>query len=201
MVTIEDKLNLFSKIIYDKANEKIKNKLEAAQKEEAEAIEKEAKAINEYKERISRDLLRKCKSSYEQEVFKASYEGQQQLINLRNTMINETLDSIKDRLTEFMNSKEYEEYIFSKIATTLENIKEDNFVTIYFNDADLNKFKEGLNKLKSKNNVEISPTGKDILGGYIVEDKNMRFRIDCSLDSSVEECVEKIGIKITEILV
>ncbi|MBU5484023.1 hypothetical protein KQI86_06745 [Clostridium sp. MSJ-11] len=199
MVTVEDKINLFSKIMQDKLSEKINAKLEAVKKEEEEVFGKEEKSIKEYKEKTFKDIERKCNSMYEQEVSKATFDKQEELTNLKETMIRETLDDIKNRLKEFINSENYEEYIFSRLNKTLEDMKDGESAFIYFNNEDLLRFEDKLAKYALGKNIEISNNSVNILGGYIVEDKLKRFRIDCSLDSSIEECIEEIGIKITDI--
>ncbi|MEW9097297.1 MAG: V-type ATP synthase subunit E family protein [Clostridiaceae bacterium] len=199
MVTIEDKINLFSKIMQDKVNEKINAKLEAVKKEEEEVFTKEEKSIKEYKEKTLKDIQRKCNSMYEQEVSKATFDKQEELTNLKEAMIRKTLDEIKNRLKEFINSDNYEEYIFSRLNKTLEDMKDGESAFIYFNNEDLLRFEAKLTKYALGKNIEISNSAVNILGGYIVEDKLKRFRVDCSLDSSIEECIEEIGIKITDI--
>ena len=201
LVTIEEKLHLFEKILYDKTNSKINDKLTKAREEINREIAKEEKAVQAYKEKITKEIYKKHKGNYEKELFKAKFEAEQELINLREELIKETVDGIKANLIQFINSKDYEEYIFSNIDNTLKNIKNENSLVIYFNNEDLKRFKERLEKEGLADNVQISSESKNILGGYILEAENMRFRIDCSLDSSIEECIEKVGIKITEILV
>lgn len=201
LVTIEGKINLFGKILYDKTNSKINGEMEKVREEINNQIVKEKKSIKAYKEKITKEIYKKYKGSYEKELFKAKFEAEQELINLKEDLIKETLEGIKTNLLELIKSKDYDEYIISNIKNTLKSIKGEKSVIIYFNNEDLKRFKEILEKEGLPNNVQISPLSKNILGGYILEDKDMRFRIDCSLDSSIEECVEKVGIKITEILV
>ncbi|CDI50517.1 V-type ATP synthase subunit E [Clostridium tetani 12124569] len=110
-------------------------------------------------------------------------------------MINEALESLKERIMDFTKSDEYTNYIKNHLDNTLKDIENKKGIIIYFNKKDLEKFK----KIINKDNVEVSNESKDIIGGYIIQDKNNKFRVDCSLETSIEECKEKIGISITEL--
>lgn len=201
MVTIEEKLNLFGKILYDKINSKVNDKLAKVKEEEENEIKKEEKLVEAYREKITKEIYKKHKENYEKVIFEAKFQAEQKLINLRKDFMNETVDGIKSNLLNFINSKDYDEYIFSNINNTLKGIKDESSLIIYFNNEDLKRFKDILENGGLPKNVKVSTSSKNILGGYILEDENMRFRIDCSLDGSIEECLEEVGIKITEILV
>ncbi|AVP53902.1 hypothetical protein K144313037_20960 [Clostridium tetani] len=195
MVTIEDKINLFSKIIYGEVDDKINSELDELENVEKDTIEKEEREVKKYRNKNIQSVEKKIKSKFEKEVFKLKLEEQQQLLNLKENMINETLESLKERIIDFTKSDEYINYIKSHLDNTLKDIENKESIIIYFNKKDLEKFKKVINK----DNVEVSNESKDIIGGYIIQDKNNKFRVDCSLEISIEECKEKIGISITEL--
>ena len=59
MTTIEDKISLFSKIIYDKVNEEKKERLEAFNKESEKKINLEKEKIEELKKLLQREVQKK----------------------------------------------------------------------------------------------------------------------------------------------
>lgn len=195
MVTIEDKINLFSKIIYDEVDEKINFQLDKLKKVEAETMEKEEKDIEKYKNKNTQHINKKSDSKYEKAILELRIREQQELLSLKENMIDEILYSLKKRLVDFTNSDEYVDYIKKYLDNTLKSIENNEGSIVYFNEKDKEIFK----KIINKKDVEISDETKDIIGGYILQDKNNKFRIDCSLDENVKECKEKIGISITEL--
>lgn len=195
MVTIEDKINLFSKIIYDEVDEKINFQLDKLKEVEAETMEKEEKDIEKYKNKNTQHINKKSDSKYEKAIFELRIREQQELLSLKENMIDEILYSLKKRLVDFTNSDEYIDYIKNYLDNTLKSIENNEGSIVYFNEKDKEIFK----KIINKKDVEISDETKDIIGGYILQDKNNKFRIDCSLDENVKECKEKIGISITEL--
>ncbi|MDU1442780.1 MAG: V-type ATP synthase subunit E [Clostridium cochlearium] len=195
MVTIDDKINLFSRIIYDEVNEKIKSKLDELEKIEEETIKKEEREIEEYRNRNIKKINEKAKSKLEKEILKLRVKEQKEILNLKENIINEVLYSLRKKVVEFTNSTEYMEYINRHLDNILKNIKSKNDIIIYFNKRDM----ERLSQFIREKNIEVSYETKDIIGGYIIQDKNNKFRIDCSLDKSIKDCKEKIGISITEL--
>lgn len=195
MVTIDDKINLFSKIIYDEVDEKINFELDKLKKVEAETMEKEEKEIERYKNKNTQDINKKSDSKYEKAILELRIREQQELLSLKENMIDEILYSLKKRLVDFTNSDEYVDYIKKYLDNTLKSIENNEGSIVYFNEKDKEIFK----KIINKKDAEISDETKDIIGGYILQDKNNKFRIDCSLDENVKECKEKIGISITEL--
>ncbi|KHO32615.1 V-type ATP synthase subunit E [Clostridium tetani] len=195
MVTIEDKINVFSKIIYGEVDDKINSELDELENVEKDTMGKKEREVKTYRDKNIQSVEKKIKSKFEKEVFKLKLEEQQQLLNLKENMINETLESLKERIMDFTKSDEYTNYIKNHLDNTLKDIENKKGIIIYFNKKDLEKFK----KIINKDNVEVSNESKDIIGGYIIQDKNNKFRVDCSLETSIEECKEKIGISITEL--
>lgn len=195
MVTIDDKISLFSKIIYGEVNNNIDSELEEIEKLEKETMLKEEKEIQKYRTKNIRESEKKIKSNFEKEVFGFKLEKQQLLLNLKQNMINEVLEGLKSRLIDFTNSDKYESYIKNHLDNTLKEIGNNDNIIIHFNKKDLEKFAKNINNT----NLEVSNDPKDIIGGYIIQDKNNKFRIDCSLETNIEECKEKIGISVTEL--
>lgn len=196
MVTIEDKIRLFSKIVYDKIDEELNEEMKKIEAEREEIIKKEETKIQEEKERALKEINRKSQLKAREIISKAKFDMKREILELREKIIDDTLKDIIDELNKYADTDEYKIYLYREIENNIGYINRKDFI-LYLNKKDFQKYKDDL---VQKFKIDVKCIDRDIIGGFIFNHKNNKLRIDCSLYSKVEKSRESIGIKITKLL-
>jgi len=202
MTTIEDKISLFSKIIYDKVNEEKNERLSAFSKESEKKINFEKDKIEKLRNKLQSEVTKKSNIKANAIVAKENLNKQREVLFLKDKLIKETLKNIGERLVEFALSAEYKTYFISSLRKTLKTIDNGHYYIILVK-RDYENFKSEIEVIleEHKNlDIVIEISEDDFIGGLILKDFEGKFRIDNSLDSALQESEEVIGVRVMEML-
>ncbi|MBU3128430.1 V-type ATP synthase subunit E [Clostridium tagluense] len=202
MTTIEDKISLFSKIIYDKVNEEKEGRLKDFRAEAQKRIDVEKEKIEELRRCLQRDVAKKSDIKANGIVAKERLKKQREMLFLKEKLIKEALENVGQKLVEFALLPEYKPYFLSILEKTLKEIDSGDYYIIILK-RDYEKFKREIGVVLSNysdRNVEIKISEEDFIGGIILKDIEGKFKIDNSLYSKLEESKEIIGVRVMEML-
>lgn len=202
MTTIEDKINLFSKIIYDKLNEEKEEKLKQFNEEAQARIESEKENIEKNKKNLQREIMKKSNTKANEIIAKENLKKQREILALKDKLVKSTLDEVKEKLFTYVSSEEYKNYFLGLLQKTLSEVEEGRYFIILL-ERDKERFKSEIEEVIKKYNgksVEIKISQEDFIGGIILKDFEGKFKVDNSLYSKLEESKEIIGIKVMEML-
>jgi V/A-type H+/Na+-transporting ATPase subunit E len=202
MTTIEDKISLFSKIIYDKLNEEKEERLRAYSEEALKQISAEKQSIEELKKNLQAEITKKANVKANEIVAKEKLNKQREILLLKNTLIKTTVEEIKHKLVEFVKSEEYKEYFLKVLQDSLKEAKESHCYIVVL-PGDYERFKKEIESAAGSTEgrrVEIKLSEEDFLGGIILKDFEGKFKIDHSIYSKISDCEELIGVKVMEML-
>lgn len=201
MVTIEQKLSLFSKLLQQDINNEISGKLalieeeyKQKQKEHNDAVDKEARLIVD-------KAIKKAEIKRTEMVSKAKMQAKKQAMTSKDKCVNLCMMHLKERVNEYVQSDAYEKYLFKTIdkMKDLEEIK--NQIIIYMTTEDIQRYKgqvidrlDGMGIESSK--IVIEACEMPILGGMIAEIPGENIRMDLSIRTLMEDyrplIVEKV---------
>lgn len=205
MITVNDKLKLFTKRI-----------IETKQKEYDEKVAKlEGEMLSEFAERketLLRDrvkyetsLLKGIKSERDQRLSNARSEKKRRLLLKRKEMIDSLIEGVKKYTIEFTNSDEYEKYLINTVKENINLIRTMDEFILYLREEDYLKYKDILRKLLLDGGIDlnkflINKYDSKILGGLVMIKKDGSTRLDLSLDAVIVENREYMGRLIYKIL-
>ena len=202
MTTIEDKISLFSKIIYDKVNEEKKERLDTFNIEAQKKINIEKEKINDLRLKLQRESQKKSSIKSNAIVAKEKLNKQKEVLLLKDNLIKDALESVHQRLVDFTRLDEYKFYFISGIRRTLKGRDKGNYYIVVLK-RDYDKFKSEIEDVLSEYNdynIEIKISEDDFIGGHLLKDHDGKFRIDNSIYSILQESKEIIGVKVMEVL-
>jgi len=197
MTTIEDKINLFSKVIYDKVNEEKEEKLKAFDESALEKITLEKKKIDELRKDTKISLDKKYNIKANEIIAKEKLNKQKAILAIKEELINNTLSEVKARLLYFISSKEYKNYFITLLDRIFNELEEGKYSLI----VDYKRFEEDIKSSINKYShidIKVETSNEEFIGGVILKDEKETFKIDNSLYYKLEECKEFIGIKVME---
>lgn len=189
MVTIEQKLLLFSKLLNQSMNHTFDEELKKLEKQYDEKIQKNKEEIDLEVE----EIIEKAKKNYEikknQNTSKSKVILKKEKMLLKEKYYNLFIDKLKTKLNLFVKSKEYENYLSNIIMNLNDELFSNYKVTIHLTKFDYDKYGEYIReKVKKRFNSDCSFSFLGtIIGGLIIENTEKNFRVDMSIDSILEE--------------
>ncbi|WP_291632660.1 V-type ATP synthase subunit E [Clostridium sp.] len=202
MTTIEDKISLFSKIIYDKVNEEKQEKLEAFSLDAEKKVNMESEKIEELRRGLQVEVAKKSNIKANRIVAKEKLNKQREILFLKEKLIGEALEGVREKLVEFVYSSEYKPYFISALKKTLVGIDKGNYYIIVIK-RDYEKFKSEIEVILngySDGNIEMKISEEDFIGGVILKDVEGKFKMDSTIYSALQESKEIIGVRVMEVL-
>lgn len=197
MTTVEDKLKLFAKIVFEKVEKESEQKVEEFSKNQDQLLESEKRNIIKESENLIKQTKKKAEDKRRQIISKANIDRQHALLKKRKEIFDRAIDDIRNLALLFTNQPEYAAFLEKCISNGLSKI-EDLELEILLKTSDIenygNTIKELLDKYKKPGmTVRIIGTEEDILGGCIFVNSCKTLRVDCSMASVIEDNRGLIG--------
>jgi len=202
MTTIEDKISLFSKIIYDKVNEEKEERLEVFASVAQEKLDIERGKIEELMRSLQIEVSKKSNIKANVIMAKERVSKQREVLLLKDKLVKDALEDVRQKLVEFVSLPEYKPYFISALKKTFERIESGNYYLIVLK-RDYERFQDDIEVLCLKypqRNVDIVVSEVDFIGGLMLKDFEGKFKIDNSINSKLQDCKEIIGVRVMEVL-
>lgn len=188
MVTIEEKLLLFSKLLSQSMDLKYKDELNKLQEEYEFKILDSKKEIDNLARETEIRAIKKAEFKLSEFKSKSKISVKKEIMNIKEKYFNIFMKNFKERLIDFIHSIEYKTYLnkcIMKLNNQLKSYEKIN-LNIYLSTKDFNKYGDYIKTEISKKH-SVSLVTKDIIGGFtaIIPSENIKF--DLSIDAVLEE--------------
>lgn len=205
MITIEDKLNVFRKLVLEKVQNEQQERLNEIYTENHEEMKTYQLKIEKERKEIVGKWIKKGKIEKKKIISKANLEKKKRNLNKKQEFIEKLVKSLKKEAFDFTTKKEYEELFQRILEDILIDLKDKECVTLYVMEKDLEKYKklilsEGKKYGFSESNLEILPSKEDMIGGIVGISKDMTLRIDSSMITMIEDHRKLIGRRVYDVL-
>ena len=192
MVTIEQKVLLFSKLIDQIMNTKFK---EALNNLEVEYIRKLEKDITDTDLEVKK-LIENAHKKKDLEISKAlstvKINEKKDYMLAKENCFNKFMDSLQSYIDEFIKTDSYKDYLLKLIGTMNPEKNQFNSITMYVTNNDYNKYYNLLSKELIKlgykeDSFTISVAKDNIIGGFFIDDNINKLRINSSIKSLLDD--------------
>lgn len=193
MVTIEQKLLLFSKLLHQSMDKKFAEELDEIKKQYKYKLQKNKEEVDKEVEAIEENARKKVELGNIESNSKAKINIKKESMAVKEKYFKILMVHLRDMLKDFVNSEKYKQYLLNllvKLNEEMSNFESDNLI-IYLNEKDNDKFGSLIKmELESKHNcsnITFKTINDSIIGGIIAEypDKNLRFNM--TIESVLEE--------------
>jgi V/A-type H+-transporting ATPase subunit E len=192
MVTIEQKLLLFSKLINNSMDKSLNEELKELEKQYDLKIKKSMDEANQMAKSIEERAAKKAEMKKTESLSRSKVIIKREIIVLKEKYYYTFMETFKKRLSDFIVSDKYKSYLKSLISS-LENLLnsygECNLV-IQLTENDKQRHAEfiesELSKNKSCKSIEFKTTN-DIMGGFIAVIPDKDIKMDLSIDAVLED--------------
>lgn len=187
MVTIEQKLLLFSKLINHSMEKDFKDELKELEKQYNLRFDSSKDEIDAAVQSIEDRAREKAEMRQTESLSKKAVNIKREILLQKEKCYYIFMEKLKSRLAEFVNTEEYKTYLLNLIKKI--NITDENCDwVIYLTESDNKRYSELIKEELKKNNINIEfKNSNNIVGGLIVIDKNKNTKIDLSIDSVLED--------------
>ena len=198
MITIEEKLNVFSKLVCEGERHKANEQIEKKQKHNDEIIKKHYENSIKKAEEIEQKRNFKANNKKKEIIARASMEVKKKIFRKKSELLNRLEKEVEDKAIEFVKTNEYELFLLNKLSKILLTIKEKENNSIYLTKKDLDRYEDKIiEKLDSlgnqKNKVILGKLDDNKIGGLVLINHDKNVRIDLSIKTILEESKDLIG--------
>lgn len=208
MVTIEQKLTLFSKLLNQDIKEEMDKKFNALEEEYQRRIAENKFLVDKEVAEIIEQARRRAELKKVELISKGKLASKKEMMLVKEELIARFMTALENKIKDFTKTEEYKLYLSTKFQE-LKSLKgSKNHLEVYLTPSDYemhqNFIKEGLVKIGLKEDkLSFNLSDQDMLGGFIIEDPVLRIRIDESIRTLIQdkkdEMIEKISLAIGEV--
>jgi vacuolar-type H+-ATPase subunit E/Vma4 len=202
MITINDKLDIFRKLIYEEEEEKYKKALKDLDEKARNLIENKKLEIEKKKEEMAKKEAILEETQKNRIISERRQELNSKLLLKRKEILEDLIASLKEKAINFTLTDEYKDAVIKSISEVLLKI-DDRDLIITITEEDRKKLESSIFNLAKVNNKSISistvPKSK-IIGGFIISDKEKTYNIDNSYKTIIEENRYEIGKRLYKAL-
>lgn len=200
MINIQDKVKLFSKIVYDKVQKENQDIVDQYNEKYGDLLNQKKQEYQQEAENIEKQSLKNIQAEETKILSKARMESKDMLLKKRQQLFDKTVDELVEYAKSYINDDiAYPVMLENKILEIVKKIENLDHVEFYMTTLDMNRLKVKLTKLDEFKNACFN-IDDSIIGGFIVIDKDKNIKIDESILSMIDESKEIIGQKLFEIL-
>lgn len=202
MVTIEQKLTLFSKLLNQELKEDVDKKAKELEKEyEAKITESKYRVDREAADIID-DARRRGEEKKIELISKGKMSSKKQAMLIKEEVVVRFIEALVERTRNFTAQPNYKVYLENTMKQLDELRNYENPLIVYMTEKDIslymNLVKNGLVDIGIKaEQIQFEEATSDILGGLIIADPILNMKIDMSMRSIIEESKERIVELIT----
>jgi V/A-type H+/Na+-transporting ATPase subunit E len=200
-VSVEDKIELFSKMIFKDIEELFAEKRLKA----AESFEQEKNRLLEEVEAKKKTILEEAEKRAEKDrkqlIAKAKSQVYHQLLDSRQQLISEIIELLIQEAKSFVSEEDYKGYLSRNLIKASAAFEKSGSLQLYFTKRDLEVLSEFINQQlalgKLKGRCVLKEAGQNIIGGFYAEDDKREMQVDYTLKSLIEENRELIGSSVS----
>lgn len=188
MVTIEQKLELFNKLLNQSMNLKYQEELDRLEKDIQSKVQISKDMIDKQAQEIEDRATKRAESKYAENISKSKVVMKRDIMSLKEKYFDILMNSLKIRLQDFVRSNEYKTYLYKNISKLNNELnKYDKLdLIIHLSQLDFNKYGDYITKEISKKH-SISLRTIDIIGGFIAEIPSKSIKFDLSINSVLDD--------------
>lgn len=186
---IEKKIDKMEKCCYELAKKELK-----ALKEENDINSEQVISvkIEDYKKELAKKYeyeVNKIVREYNKNLFNFEMNEKVKINNFKESLIENLVQKITNRFKNFVQSSEYEAYLYSNIENLLSKFKNNSI--IYLTDNDYYKFNKDI---ENKFGTVVKKMDNENIGGFIMINESEKISIDNTIKTNINEEIKKINL-------
>ena len=200
-VTIEDKIELFSKVIYGSIEEQSSQKRESLDEAYKKELEELSIDIEKRKVEFVEVAIAKAEREKVKLIAKANNNQQHVLLNKKQQAIQNVMERLQEMASAFTETQDYKSYMKKSIESIITTLGKSKQTTFYCMEKDIQVIEqimeEKLINMDNQLKYDIKKINYNIVGGIIAEDMVNLMQLDLTLKTLIDEYKDMVGSSIT----
>ena len=194
MITVEDKLEIFNKLVYKAEEEKCIREMEALEKRIETTLEEKKLELEKKAEAFIKRKNILANIQKNEMISQANENKKTNVLKTRESFLNDLMKSLEIKTKQFVQSNDYKPYLIKKISKVLNGLEEDK-VILLLNEEDIGLIQESIPILQEqfKKSISIEASKKNVIGGFMILDGDKTYNLDYSFKTIIEENRYEIG--------
>lgn len=204
MVTIEQKLSLFSKLLQQDISGEMSELMGQLEKEYEAKVKEHKQGVDLKAEEIIERAQKRAESKKVEYLSKAHMQTKREYMKAKEKQVNRFMAALSKQVEAYVVTDAYEAYL-EKIVVSCKDLNQESALVVYMTPKDLANHQVHVRKSFEKLGVladQLIFREKDaaMMGGLIIENEQRTMRIDLSIASRIREQKEMIIRRIFEAL-
>lgn len=190
MVTIEQKLSLFSKLLHRTMTEKFSEEMDTLKKEYDVKIRSNSEAVDREAEEIINRSVKKAEAEKVELLSRARIKAKREAMAVKDKYFGILMSNLRTEIDKFLLSDRYEPYLMGLAAELAGETQLSDSLVIYMKADDLARYGNSIKQIlvKSRNwDISFKEADDSIIGGFIAEDTKGHIRVNLSVDALLED--------------
>ncbi len=205
MITIEEKLNVFTKMVLGKVQVEYEEKYKEITKQNNEKIEEYKNKLADKKEKIIVNSIEKGKNEKNKLISQARLDKKRQILMKKQECIEKVINQLYKMAKDFSKTSEYKNFLVHILEEILPKLTNEKDIKIYANEKDVKDFSDIFVKVAekhgfSKKSVYIEEFKEELIGGLVVYNGDMTLKMDSSINTIIEDNRWEVGQRVHETL-
>jgi V/A-type H+-transporting ATPase subunit E len=198
MITIEEKLKVFTRLVLGKAHQEYEQKLTGMTGKNKQVIEEHTASVAKRAQRIIEASIKKGQVQANRTVLKAKMERKRKILHKKQQLAHRLFENIKSRAVRFTGEQAYGDFFDECLSEVFSLLRGENSIMLVVTAEDAQRFKAVILKEAEKNGfskeqLDISVSREDIIGGIVAVNSRRTLRVDCSVMTMLEDHRQLIG--------
>lgn len=199
MITIEEKLKLFTKIVYDKVEKENQRVVEDFNNEFGNVIEQKKQEFSREANERSLQSQKNIEKEKLHILSKARIEEKRIIMEKRMEIFEETIEELINYAIKFTDTDEYRDMFIKEFKSAVLEMDKCSNLDIYLTERDQLKFKDEMLRVLAGKTATFH-SDDEIAGGFVMLDMEGNIKLDMSLLSRIQNSKDYIGEKLFEVL-
>lgn len=205
MITVDEKIEVFTKIVLDRLEESYSVKISELDEETLEAVNIYKKKLMEKSRKFVEVHEENARDDSRKKISKVLSGVRNQMLRLKHDIVLELCDALKARVNEFRKTPDYLDFLKLRILKSVEELNRFTSIEVELLEEDYSRFGEVLaSEMKMQGfdpeKVKWTPIKKGIMGGLIFYNGERTLKLDGSFDILLEDAEVVMGQLVAELL-
>lgn len=190
MVTIEQKLSMFSKLLHRTMNEKFTEEMEKLRSEYAVKLQINREEADREAQEIQRRSANRAEAEKTEILSRIRINTKRDQMAVKEKLFNTLTDQLSNRIGGFVRSGEYGGYLAAMAEKLAEAVQSKDSLVIYMTAEDIKNYGELFkNDLRNPHpeKLTLAAANDSIIGGFIAVDPESDIRMDFSIRTLLED--------------
>jgi len=205
LISIEEKMALFTKLVVNQLKEKYNNRVEELEKENAEEIHKKEIEIEEKGRKLYDQYVESAESEKKIRLSRVRSDCKKNRLLKQQELIEHLMDEVINRAKHFAKSDDYKVYLEKLLVQNQMVIRKYDGFWVYVTQRDYDHHKSFFVDLFQKygfdrTSFDLKVSERDIIGGMAVVQRDRARQVDLTLRARIEENRGKMGSAVCQML-